>query len=166
MNFWLQAEVKGECLGSGEAEEAQARTGHECLPWTTYKKQIDYLGSGGIGILVLLLGTTQPWLQSNSNLVSTGPACLLYSGAHISRSAQQKQLKATKSGDSGVLSCLQEMQQIILGQGGKLMTKTADPVKTEDRRQKKMRLSCMVPSQVTNPADFTDTTVSSVSFGG
>lgn len=38
----------------------------------------------------------------------------------------------------------------------------------EDRRQKteKMRLSCMVPSQVTNPADFTDATVSSVSFGG
>lgn len=92
--------MKRECLGSGEAEEAQARTGHESLPWTTYKKQTDYLGWGGIGILVLLLGTMQPSLQSNSNLMSTGPACLLHSGAQIGRPTQQKQLKTTNPRES------------------------------------------------------------------
>lgn len=63
-----------------------------------------------------------------------------------------------------VLSFLQGMQQIIQGQGGKLVTKIADPVKREDR--KNGAESSTVPLQVTNPVDFTGTTISSVSFGG
>lgn len=43
------------------------------------------------------------------------------------------------------------------------MTKTADPVRREDK--KNGTESSIVPSQVTNPVDFTVTTVSSVSFG-